>query len=43
MDKKFYEAPEMEELDVKIDTMLVTISNEYEPDIPAGEGDGPGW
>ena len=33
MNKKFYEAPEMEDLDLKIDNYLITQSNDEAPEI----------
>ena len=33
MDKKFYETPEMEEMDLKINSYLITQSNDEAPEI----------
>lgn len=33
MDKKFYVTPEMEEMDLKIDTLLMTQSNDEAPEL----------
>lgn len=43
MDKKFYVTPEMEELDVKIETVLVGISTDPKDEFPVNDGEDDGW
>lgn len=43
MDKKMYLTPEMEEMDLKIETMLVDISMDTPDDIPVNTGEDEGW
>ena len=46
MDKKWYVTPEMEELNLKMETYLQAQSggaDDVDVDPEEGEGDGPGW